>query len=333
MKASDLIAQKLSKYTDYVFSGQGGSVVHILDSLNKTKGIKIIPSQNEQGASLAADAYSRTSGKLGIVVTTSGPGTINALQGLACSYYDSIPALYISGAPVRGALKKNKNLRQLGFQEMEIQNIVSSFTKYSTRIIDVKKIYYEIDKCIFLAKNGRPGPCMIDLPDDIQRMETNEKEQELFKPQANKLFLDSNKVEQVSKMIEISKRPVFIIGNGVKIKGEILDADEVQIDGQADVTVNTTNLLVGGTGDLKGNITSDNLDVWGKLEGEITVNGTLTIQEQGLVSGNIDYQELQIKLGGKIRGEVKSLDKIKKISDAKVSSLQTTTEEQEVNKI
>ena len=124
-----------------------------------------------------------------------------------------------------------------------------------------------------------------------------------------------------------------IIGNGVKIKGEIMDADEVQIDGQADVTVHTTNLLVGGTGDLKGNITSDNLDVWGKLEGEIKVNGTLTIQDQGIVSGSVEYQELQIKLGGKIRGDIKSLDKIKKISDAKVSSLQTTTEKQEVNKI
>ena len=124
-----------------------------------------------------------------------------------------------------------------------------------------------------------------------------------------------------------------IIGHGVKMKGEISQADEVQIDGEADITVETTNLLVGGTGDLKGTITSDNLDVWGKLEGEITVNGTLTIQEQGLVSGNIDYQELQIKLGGKISGEIKSLDKIKKISDAKISSLQTTTEKQEVNKI
>ena len=80
MKASDLIALKLSQYTDYVFSGQGGSVVHILDSLYKRKGIKLIPSQNEQGASLAADAYTRTSGKLGIVVTTCGPGTINALR-------------------------------------------------------------------------------------------------------------------------------------------------------------------------------------------------------------------------------------------------------------
>ena len=124
-----------------------------------------------------------------------------------------------------------------------------------------------------------------------------------------------------------------IIGHGVKMKGEISEADEVQIDGQADITVETTNLLVGGTGDLKGTITSDNLDVWGKLEGEIKVNGTLTIQDQGSVSGNIEYQELQIKLGGKIRGDIKSLDKIKKISDAKVSSLQTTTEKQEVNKI
>ena len=125
----------------------------------------------------------------------------------------------------------------------------------------------------------------------------------------------------------------LIVGNGVRVKGEISDADEVQIDGQADVTIETKNLLVGGTGDLKGNITSDNLDVWGKLEGEVKVNGTLTVQEQGSVSGNIEYQELQIKLGGKIRGEIKSLDKIKKISDAKISSLQTTTEKQEVNKI
>ena len=123
-----------------------------------------------------------------------------------------------------------------------------------------------------------------------------------------------------------------IIGNGVKVKGEIMDADEVQIDGQADVTVNTTNLLVGGTGDLKGNITSDNLDVWGKLEGEVKVNGTLTIQEQGSISGNIEYQELQIKLGGTIRGEVKSLDKIKNISDAKVTPIQGENVKENTNK-
>ena len=110
-----------------------------------------------------------------------------------------------------------------------------------------------------------------------------------------------------------------VIGNGVKIKGEITDADEVQIDGHADVTMNTDNLVVGGTGDLKGTITSHNADVWGKLDGEIKVGGTLTIQEQGYVFGNIEYNNLQIKLGGQIKGEVKVSEKIKKISDIKDS--------------
>ena len=122
-----------------------------------------------------------------------------------------------------------------------------------------------------------------------------------------------------------------IIGNGVKIKGEISNADEIQIDGQGDITVETTNLLVGGTGDLKGNITTDNLDVWGKLEGDVKVNGTLTIQDQGTVTGNIEYNELQIKLGGKIKGDIKSLDKIKKISDVKATPFQETVVKQNTN--
>jgi len=108
-----------------------------------------------------------------------------------------------------------------------------------------------------------------------------------------------------------------VIGNGVKIKGEITDADEVQIDGIADVTMNTDNLMIGGTGDLKGTITSHNADVWGKLDGEVKVGGTLTIQEQGSVSGSIEYENLQIKLGGKLKGDVKISEKIKNIDDIK----------------
>ena len=123
-----------------------------------------------------------------------------------------------------------------------------------------------------------------------------------------------------------------VIGNGVKIKGSITDADEVQIDGKADVTMNTDNLVVGGTGELKGTITSHNADVWGKLDGELKVSGTLTVQEQGSVSGNIEYQNVQIKLGGQIKGDVKVSEKVKKITDFKDSkkeepaSLQDTSE-------
>ena len=107
-----------------------------------------------------------------------------------------------------------------------------------------------------------------------------------------------------------------IIGNGVKFKGEISDADEVQIDGNADITVNTDNLIVGSTGELKGTIETDNADVWGKVDGDVKVSGTLTIQEQGSVAGTIEYHNLQIKLGGKINGDIKVLEKIKKITDA-----------------
>ena len=120
-----------------------------------------------------------------------------------------------------------------------------------------------------------------------------------------------------------------VIGNGVKLKGEITDADEVQIDGQADVTMITDNLVVGGSGNLKGTITSQNADVWGKLDGEVKVEGTLTVQEQGSVSGNIEYQNLQIKLGGQINGDIKVSEKIKKIGDIKNSKKEEPSSLQE----
>ena len=99
--------------------------------------------------------------------------------------------------------------------------------------------------------------------------------------------------------------------------GEITDADNVQIDGNADVTMNTDNLVVGSTGNLKGTITSNNIDVSGKLKGKITAIETLTVQELGTVSGSIEYKNMQIKLGGKISGKMKVSDKISKLSDYK----------------
>tara|TARA_B100001248_G_C27305286_1_gene419138 strand:+ start:364 stop:819 length:456 start_codon:yes stop_codon:yes gene_type:complete len=110
-----------------------------------------------------------------------------------------------------------------------------------------------------------------------------------------------------------------VIGVGVTINGEIKKADEVQIDGEADVTMKTDNLVIGATGDCKGNIETHNADIWGKFDGEIKASGTLTIQEQGIASGNIEYQNLQIKLGGQISGDIKKSDKIQSIKkDVKV---------------
>ena len=104
-----------------------------------------------------------------------------------------------------------------------------------------------------------------------------------------------------------------VIGHGVVINGEIKKADEVQIDGDADVTMKTDNLVVGATGDCKGSIETHNADIWGAFDDDIKASGTLTIQEQGKVSGKIEYQNLQIKLGGQISGDIKLSDKIQSI--------------------
>lgn len=139
---------------------------------------------------------------------------------------------------------------------------------------------------------------------------------------------DSNKIDVFRPSKGNAK---VIIGNGVKIKGEVSDADEVQIDGNADITVNTDNLIVGSTGNLKGTIQTDNADVWGTIDGDLKISGTLTIQEQGSVSGSIEYQNLQIKLGGKIKGDIKASDKVKKITDAhKKEALNSTSEEKSI---
>ena len=144
-----------------------------------------------------------------------------------------------------------------------------------------------------------------------------------------KKLTDTNDKTDVFRPAKGSSK--VIIGNGVKLKGEITDADEVQIDGTADVTVSADNLIVGSTGDLRGMIQSDNADVWGKIDGDLKVSGTLTIQEQGSVSGSVEYQSLQIKLGGKIKGDVKVSEKVKKITDAPTldspSSLQDSVKE------
>ena len=124
-----------------------------------------------------------------------------------------------------------------------------------------------------------------------------------------------------------------VIGHGVVINGEIKKADEVQIDGEADVTMKTDNLVVGATGDCKGAIETHNADIWGAFDGDIKASGTLTIQEQGKVSGKIEYQNLQIKLGGQISGDIKLSDKIQSIKkDTKPSDENNVSLQESIKK-
>lgn len=171
MKLSDYLIDYLSSYTDHVFTGQGGCVVHLIDSLDKHPTLKYTPCQNEQGAAIAAEAYSRVSGKLGVAIATSGPGAINLFQGIACAYFDSIPVLFITGQAPTGQLKGSRKVRQLGFQETDIVAMVKPITKYAVLLTNLNNLKTELDKLINEAFSGRPGPVLLDLPDDIQRAE------------------------------------------------------------------------------------------------------------------------------------------------------------------
>ena len=123
-----------------------------------------------------------------------------------------------------------------------------------------------------------------------------------------------NEEKTVSDVFRPSKgNAKVVIGDGVSITGEIKKADEVQIDGEADVTMKTDNVVIGLTGKCKGNIETHNADIWGSFDGELKASGTLTIQAEGNATGSIEYQNMQIKLGGKLSGDIKISDKIQSI--------------------
>jgi len=217
MKLSDYIAKFLAKHTKHVFVGNGGCVVHILDSLDKIPDIKVIPCQNEQGAAIAAEAYYRVSKKIGVAIATSGPGMINLMQGITCAYFDSIPALYISGQPPVSHLKGKRKVRQMGFQEMDVVDIVRPITKYAVLLKDPIRVRYELEKLIHIAFEGRSGPVLLDLPDDMQRAEINPKELEPFIPQRKTYGLSSQALNKAIRLINKANRPVVVVGSGVKL--------------------------------------------------------------------------------------------------------------------
>lgn len=218
MKLSDYIANFISKKTQHVFVGQGSCVVHLLDSLSKIKKMKIVPSQNEQGAAIAADAYSRLNNNYGVSIATSGPGILNLTQGIACSYFDSVPTMHFCGAVITSHLRKDKKLRQLGFQEMEVVDLISPITKYAVLLKDKNEIRYELEKMFYISQEGRPGPVLMDLPDDLQRAEINPDELRPFTiPSEKKNDISNGFDKKFLDLLNNSKRPLVVPGYGIKL--------------------------------------------------------------------------------------------------------------------
>ncbi len=137
----------------------------------------------------------------------------------------------------------------------------------------------------------------------------------MFEKKKDNSFSNENSSNDVFRPAKGSAK--VVIGYGVSINGEIKKADEVQIDGEADITMKTDNVVIGTTGKCKGNIETHNADIWGDFDGDLKASGTLTIQEEGNATGTIEYQNMQIKLGGKLSGDIKMSDKIQPIKKDK----------------
>lgn len=226
MKLSDYIAQFLAEQKiDHVFVVSGGAIIHSIDSVAKRKDMKYICVQHEQAAGAAADAYSRTCGRVGTAMVTSGPGATNLTTSICNAYFDSIAALFICGQVTTPRLRPNEKLRQKGFQETDIVSLFGSITKYVYRVMDPYEIKYQLQKAMHLAKSGRPGPVVLDIPDDLQRSEIDINKLREFIPETidNKpktKDLDP-KIQMLLGWIRNAKRPVIICGAGVRIAGAI----------------------------------------------------------------------------------------------------------------
>lgn len=219
MKGSDLIALKIKKLgIKDIPVFQGGAIMNIIDSIGNMNGLNYYCPYHEQSLAMNIDGYSRIKG-FGIGCVTSGPGATNLITGVCCAFYDSIPCLFFTGQVGQFHIKKNKFHRQRGFQETDVKELFSSITKFSYQIKSADEIEYIIDKAVFIAKDGRPGPVVIDVPFNIQVANIDLKKQKKFispKKKVNKSNL-IKKTKFIIEQIKKSKRPVIIAGGGIPL--------------------------------------------------------------------------------------------------------------------
>ena len=222
IRLSDYLVKTIKEHADTVYMVTGGGAMHLNDAFGRSK-MNIVYCHHEQACSIAAESFSRITNMLSVVNVTTGPGGINAINGVFGAWTDSIPMLVISGQVKRETLVStygvNGGWRQLGDQEVDIVNMVKGITKYSILLTDPKMVKYHLKKAIYLAMNGRKGPCWIDVPIDLQAMQIDENELVDFDPNElenlNNTISLANDIINLFSLIKNAKRPVFYIGSGI----------------------------------------------------------------------------------------------------------------------
>ncbi|MCG9706188.1 thiamine pyrophosphate-binding protein [Photobacterium damselae] len=223
MKAADAVAKLLSLNNVTVgFELIGGMIAHLVDSINELGETKLISLHHEQSAAFAAGGVARATNnkQLGVALGTSGPGATNLITGIADCWLDNYPCIFITGQVNSYELKGNRNIRQQGFQELDIVSLTKTITKYAVRIETIDELLPELQKAINISKSDRPGPVLIDIPMNFQREEIDislDDIKKLLPPSRNSYGISEN-IEKdflkVNELIQLAKKPLFLVGGG-----------------------------------------------------------------------------------------------------------------------
>ena len=227
MKLSDYIAQKVVEYgIKHVFMVTGGGAMHLNHSLGTHKDLECIFNHHEQACAMGAEAYYRLSNRLALVNVTSGPGGTNTITGVYGAFVDSIGMLVISGQVKYETTVRSTGLplRQYGDQELDIEELVRPVTKYSVMVTEPESIRYHLEKALYLATSGRPGPVWLDIPLNVQAAQIDPGTLVEFDPaELTEPWRSTNlesAIKAIFEKIANAKRPVIFAGGGVRLSGE-----------------------------------------------------------------------------------------------------------------
>jgi acetolactate synthase I/II/III large subunit len=219
---AEYIAEFLARIgSRHVFTLTGGACAFMVDAVGRSRALRLICVQNEQAAAMASDAVWRVNRRLGVTMATSGPGATNLITGIACSYFDSIPALHITGQVNQreSGSTYGANIRQSGFQETKIVDMVRPITKYAILVTSTDDLRNQLSKAYALAVSGRMGPVLVDVPMDIQQamMEADFPEHDVSIENAT---IKSDVVASgLADTLCCAKRPIVLWGGGVAMAG------------------------------------------------------------------------------------------------------------------
>jgi len=224
MKVSDYIARFLvAERVPCVFEMSGGMITHLLDSIYSLGGPRILSVHHEQAAAFAADAVGRMTGIPGVAMATSGPGATNLLTGIGSCYFDSAPAVFITGQVNRNEQKGERAVRQLGFQETDIVSMALPITKASWLVRDEREVPELLRRAFALAVEGRPGPVLLDIPMDVQRADieafsaATDATPAVTNDAANEADeLDESVWDDLFAQLGAARRPLILVGGGVR---------------------------------------------------------------------------------------------------------------------